>query len=204
MPITGTVPMDDQALLALLPDAVFALDADGRISRWTRSAEHIYGFTSAEARGRGVDDLLRSHLPHPLPELLSIVASAGSWRGMAIQRTKSGRATSVESRWTAHCDEHGELRGVLAVDRAVSAAHDGQGPGLQSRTAGISHEFNNLLMIVINYAKLIDDQLERMQQAPSDPCVASLRTDIGQIQTAAARAVRLNRQLSAFSKHAWA
>jgi hypothetical protein len=41
-----------------------------------------------------------------------------------------------------------------------------------------------------------------MQQAPSQPCVASLRTDVDQIQNAAARAVRLNRQLSAFSMRA--
>jgi two-component system, cell cycle sensor histidine kinase and response regulator CckA len=201
MSITEKAPIDDRALLALLPDAVFALDADGCISRWTRGAEQIYGFTSADALGRGLAELLHSRLPHPLPELLSMVASAGSWRGMVIQRTKSGRPTSVESRWTAHYDQLGTLRGILTVDRSLSAGLQDRG-GRQGRplAAGIAHDFNNLLMVISNYATMIDDQLKRMQDAADQPRLASLRGDVGQIQDAAARAVRLNRQLSALSR----
>lgn len=39
-------------------DAVIALDTEGRITQWNKSAERIYGYTKNEATGRNVFDLL--------------------------------------------------------------------------------------------------------------------------------------------------
>ncbi|MDF3071222.1 MAG: Blue-light-activated protein [Polyangiaceae bacterium] len=57
--------------------------------------------------------------------------------------------------------------------------------------AGVAHDFNNLMSVVLSYSILIFEQLK-----PNDP----LRADVDQIRQAGERATNLVRQLLAFSR----
>ena len=116
------------ALLDLTPDAIFALDADRRITFWNRGAQTTYGWSPAEALGVDPRDLLRTEYPIPLEEIERLVTQTGGWEGDLVQHARDGRRLVVESRWAAQYDETRRLVGLLEVNRDITAR-------LQSQTA---------------------------------------------------------------------
>jgi PAS domain S-box-containing protein len=116
------------ALLDLTPDAIFALDADRRITFWNRGAQTTYGWSPTEALGVDPGDLLRTEYPVPLEEIERLVTETGGWEGDVVQHARDGRRLVVESRWAAQYDEASRLVGLLEVNRDITAR-------LQSQTA---------------------------------------------------------------------
>ncbi len=116
------------ALLDLAPDAIFARNADRRITFWNRGAQTTYGWSPAEALGAAPSELLRTEYPIPLEEIERVVTETGSWEGALVQHTRDGRRLVVESRWAAQYDETGQLVGLLELNRDITAR-------LQSQTA---------------------------------------------------------------------
>jgi len=109
------------ALLDLAPDAIFACDAERRITFWNRGAQSTYGYSPAEALGVAPSELLQTEYPVPLEEIERLVTETGVWEGDLIQHTKDGRRVVVESRWAAQRDEQAQLVGLLEVNRDVTA-----------------------------------------------------------------------------------
>jgi PAS domain S-box-containing protein len=109
------------ALLDLVPDAIFARDAERRITFWSRGAQLTYGFSSAEARGVAPGDLLRTEYPLALEEIERLVVETGGWEGDLVQHTRDGRRLVVESRWAAQYDEAGRPVALLEVNRDITA-----------------------------------------------------------------------------------
>ncbi|HEV3321237.1 MAG TPA: PAS domain S-box protein [Solirubrobacteraceae bacterium] len=116
------------ALLDLTPDAIFALDADRRITFWNRGAQTTYGWSPTEALGVDPGDLLRTEYPIPLEEIEQLVTETGGWEGDVVQHARDGRRLVVESRWAAQYDKTRRLVGLLEVNRDITAR-------LQSQTA---------------------------------------------------------------------
>jgi PAS domain S-box-containing protein len=116
------------ALLDLAPDAIFALDADRRITFWNRGAQTTYGWSPTEALGVDPGDLLRTEYPIPLEEIERLVIETGGWEGDVVQHARDGRRLVVESRWAAQYDKTRRLVGLLEVNRDITAR-------LQSQTA---------------------------------------------------------------------
>ncbi len=86
-------------LLATLDLGAFmARDLDGTIRFWSAGAEHLYGWTVAEAVGRDAHELLRTVFPMPRAEILTALERDGEWTGDLRQRTRDG----VEIIVTAH------------------------------------------------------------------------------------------------------
>lgn len=215
---------DDTELLDLLPDPVLGLDRDRRIVHWNAAAEQLYGYARAEALSRTGPELLRMRFAMPLAEILELVTDTGEWSGDAVLITKDGRELTVESHWSARYDECGELAGVLAIDRDITARLAGLGDDeprratferrrLQRRmhrserletigqlAGGIAHDFNNSLAVIINYAALIAPELEREERQTGQARWGSVRADLREIEAAAQRAARLTHQLLAFSR----
>jgi PAS domain S-box-containing protein len=114
------------ALLDLAPDAIFARDADRRITFWNQGAQSTYGFTPAEALGVAPRDLLHTEYPVPLEEIERLVTETGGWEGDLVQHTKDGNRLVVESRWAAHYNSDGTLAGLLEVNRDITARLESQ------------------------------------------------------------------------------
>ena len=215
---------DDERMLDLLPDAALGWNGERRIIAWNRAAAELYGYTREEALGRRPAELLSTHFPMPLVEIIETLADTGRWHGGLVQHHKDGREIAVESRWLARHDEHGKVAEAYSIDRDVGARPEGDGRAEESAeraerasrsgrlhnaqrlesvgqlAAGIAHDFNNILAIVINYAALIAGDLEVAQRAYPDGPWASIGGDLEEIQTAAERAARLTHQLLAFSR----
>src|ERR1700760_1432126 len=114
------------ALLDLAPDAIFARDAERRITLWNRGAENAYGYSAAEALGTMPKDLLHTEYPLALEEIERLVVETGGWEGDLVQHTKDGRRLVVESRWAAQRDESGRVVGLLEFNRDITARLESQ------------------------------------------------------------------------------
>ena len=214
----------DEGTLDLLPDAVLGWDADRRIIAWNRAAAELYGHTREEALGRRPAELFSTHFPIPLAEIIETLADVGWWEGDLVQHHRSGHEIAVESHWLARRDEYGRLTAAYSIDREIDTRREEQvnpdpvqsyaerwrrrgrlhnAQRLESvgqLAAGISHDFNNILAIVINYAALIEGDLEVAERTYPDQRWASMSADLAEIRKAAERAARLTHQLLAFSR----
>jgi PAS domain S-box-containing protein len=203
------------ALLDLAPDAIFARDADRRITFWNRGAQATYGFSPEEAHGVVAGELLRTEYPIPLEEIERRVTETGHWDGDLVQHTKDGRRLRVESRWAAQYDRGGALAGLLEVNRDITSRlrleaeaererlqnqlHQSQRlESLGQLAGGIAHDFNNLLAVIINYAAFVADDLDAPTIAEESR--RAMREDIEQVRLAAEKAAHLTHQLLAFAR----
>jgi PAS domain S-box-containing protein len=138
------------ALLDLAPDAIFARDAERRITFWNRGAQSTYGFTPEEALGVAPRDLLGTEYPIPLEEIERLVTDTGSWEGDLVQHTKDGNRLVVESRWAAHYDGKGALAGLLEVNRDITARLETQMALLELAPDAIVGIRSNGLIVLVN------------------------------------------------------
>jgi PAS domain S-box-containing protein len=209
-----------------LADAVIGWDADRRIVSWNRSAEQTYGYSRAEALGRRPAELLCTHFPVALTDVIETLAQTGRWSGDLVQHAKDGREVIVESRWLAEYDGSGRVVRATSVDRDITAdLGDGAGAGRRLRASaerelledrlhsvqrlesvgrlagGIAHDFNNMLAIIINYAALVAGELDALALTSGDPeRWSSMSSDLEEIRVAADRAARLTHELLVFSR----
>jgi two-component system CheB/CheR fusion protein len=87
-----------KTLLDLVRDPIFVWDFDGGILEWNRGCEALYGFTRAEAVGKGVADLLGTGVPgSSLDAMRSALLRDRNWSGELIRKDKSGRVVNVDS-----------------------------------------------------------------------------------------------------------
>ena len=114
------------ALLELAHDAIFVRDRAGHITYWNAGAEHIYGFTRAEAVGQISHDLLSTQFPEPLPGIEATAGRHGRWDGELTHRCADGRTIIVESRWAAQRGPGGSLLGFLEINRDITARKDAE------------------------------------------------------------------------------
>jgi PAS domain S-box-containing protein len=143
-------PAAHVALLDLAPDAIFARDAERRITFWNRGAQSTYGFTPEEALGVVPRDLLHTEYPIPLEEIERLAADTGSWEGDLVQHTKDGNRLVVESRWAARYDSKGTLTGLLEVNRDITARLETQMALLELAPDAMVGIRGDGLMVLVN------------------------------------------------------
>jgi two-component system cell cycle sensor histidine kinase/response regulator CckA len=208
------------ALLHVAPDAIFARDAEGRITFWNRAAEETYGFRREEVIGRFPGDVLQTGYPVALEEIERIVAETGAWEGDLIQTTRAGRRFTLASNWGALYDDGGRMTGVVEVNRdvterlALQAALDEAERDLLSRrlvraqrleslgqlAGGIAHDFNNLLAVVAGYTTALTDGVQELTDSVPGPARQQLLDDVGEVARATKQAADLTHQLLAFAR----
>jgi PAS domain S-box-containing protein len=85
-------------LLAQTHDAVVVWELAGSITYWNHGAEELYGYTSAEATGRRIHDLLHTVHPGGADAFDAMLQRQGRWQGELTHLTRAGRRVIVESR----------------------------------------------------------------------------------------------------------
>jgi two-component system cell cycle sensor histidine kinase/response regulator CckA len=106
---------EQAALLDLAQDAIVVCDMPGRIVFWSRGAEVMYGFRSADALGRTMDDLLKTEGAEPIAAIEAALLRQGQWKGEAIHYTRDGTRLIVDSHCALQCDAHHAPVRVLTI-----------------------------------------------------------------------------------------
>ena len=115
---------EQAALLDLAHDAILVRDQDSRIVYWNAGAEHLYGYTRAEALGRVSYEILRTRVPAPVAGIEAAAARDGRWEGELIHRCADGRTIVVDSCWVAQYGPDGSLLRFLETNRDITARKD--------------------------------------------------------------------------------
>jgi len=106
---------EQAALLDLAQDAIVVRDMQGRIVFWSRGAEIMYGWTSADAIGQNRDDLLRTEGAESIAAIEETLLREGQWTGEALHYTRDGTRLIVDSRYALQFDAHRTPVRVLTI-----------------------------------------------------------------------------------------
>ncbi|HWA73096.1 MAG TPA: PAS domain S-box protein [Polyangiaceae bacterium] len=186
------------ALLDQAKDAILVRSCEGVIEYWNKGAERLYGWSSAEAVGRNVSELL-FYRPEVFRAAQERLLEAGAWNGEVEHVTRSGEQVIVESSWTLIRDDSGRPQSVLAINSDVTEKKRLEAQvfavqrmeSLGTLAGGIAHDFNNILAAILANLTLAAGDL-----GPDHPVQSAL----SEINQASLRAAALVRQILTFSR----
>jgi len=110
-----------ELLLDESPDAVIATSREGEVLYWSKGAEAVFGWSSAEAVGRRVNELIVP--PDRVEEEHGILREAletGLSTYESVRRRKDGSPVFVDISCKAVRDAQGKLEFVLASKKDIS------------------------------------------------------------------------------------
>jgi PAS domain S-box-containing protein len=110
---------EQASLLDKARDAILVRDLQNRITYWNKSAERLYGWTSEEALGLHVSELLYRD-DTEFHAATKRVLEAGEWMGELNQVDRRGRELTIEGRWTLVQDSEGRSKSILAINTDIT------------------------------------------------------------------------------------
>ena len=108
------------ALLDLVPTAVIVRDLRSAIEYWNPTAEQLYGWTAAEARGQVTHKLLRTSFPESLEALEATLLREGRWEGELVHTLRNGAQIVVASRQALQRDDSGRAVAILEINTDIT------------------------------------------------------------------------------------
>jgi PAS domain S-box-containing protein len=185
------------ALLNEAQDAILLTDLDHRVLFWNHGAERLYGWSAGEAVGAVDTDLHEVDSPARL-EAHNRMMEAGRWEGVLEQRTRSGDALMVESRWALTHDQAGRPKSILILSTDVTERKRNEARLLRAQrmesigtlAGGIAHDLNNLLAPMMMSVDLLRETCTDQES------LDLLKT----VQVSAARGAELVQQVLSFAR----
>jgi len=110
-----------KVLLDESPDAVIAVTLDGTVAYWSKGAETLFGYTSAEAQGQFVNNIIVP--PDRVDEERKILHDAhetGFFTYESVRRAKNGSLIYVDISRKAIRDEQGNIQFILSSKKDVT------------------------------------------------------------------------------------
>lgn len=188
------------------PATILITDLQGNLEYVNPAFCRLTGYQPAEVLGRN-PRLLKSGVTSAAEyqRLWETITAGRTWYGEFCNRKKSG-----ETYWERTCiapitDEAGEIRHFVAIKEDISTQkqHEEDKVRLEAQllqaqklesvgrlAGGVAHDFNNILMIIRNYAHIC------LMESQAEPIQPFLK----EIQKATRRAADLTNQLLAFAR----
>jgi two-component system cell cycle sensor histidine kinase/response regulator CckA len=180
-------------------ESVVILDTQRTIVYANCAFERITGYSRSEAVGQTLD-MLRSdeYVPAFFEGLWATVKAGQVWHGRIVNRKEDGTLYTDETTITPIRDEHGAIVNYVVVKRDVTPELQleeqlRQGQKMEAvgqLTAGIAHEFSNLVTAINGFA-----ELAQLQLSPDHP----VQKLVSKVRQSSRHATGLIRQLLAFS-----
>lgn len=192
------VQVKEQAsLLDKARDAILVRDLEHGITYWNKSAEQLYGWTSAEALGRKASQLLYNDLT-AYEKAVEAVIRLGEWHGELQQINRAGDPLLVEARWTLVRDDAGRPQSILAINSDITEKKKLEQQYLRVQrmesigtlAGGIAHDLNNVLAPILMSIELLR-MTSRDQRAQSV---------LGTIEASAKRGADMVQQILSFAR----
>lgn len=185
------------ALLDKTGDAMVVRALDHRIEYWNRGAASVYGWSSEDAVGRSIRDLIYAD-PAEFDAATAIVMSTGEWSGDITQVTRDGRTIIASCRWSLVVDDSGLPEAIFAVNSDVTerrhedelAARAQRMKSLGTLAGGIAHDLNNVLTPL----------LMSVQMLSADETDSAKLQTLGVIEASVKRGAEMIRQVLSFAR----
>ncbi len=107
-------------LIELAHDAVIVRDPANRVQFWNQGAEHLYGWTKAEALGQAIHTLLATRFPFLQEAIDTALTAHGQWEGILQHTRRDGAQLTVESRQIVVRDTAGKPSSILEINRDIT------------------------------------------------------------------------------------
>ena len=143
---------EQASLLDKAQDAILVRDLNHIITFWNKGAERLYGWTSEEALGRSVCDLLYQETS-AFSRAHQQTLDYGEWVGEMNQVDQLKRDLTIEGRWTLVRDQNGHPESVFVINTDISEHRKLEQQFLRAQrlesigtlAGGIAHDINNIL-----------------------------------------------------------
>ncbi len=193
----------DEELLSLIgenaADMIAVVDTKGQRQYHSPSFERVLGYKPEELSAASVIEYLN---PDDRARVLEAAQEAQKGVAQTVEfriRHKDGHWVQVESATSVTRDESGDVNRIIVVSRDIGdrkaledkRIHAQRIEAVERLSAGIAHEFNNLLGVILAFADLLQMKLELND---------SRYRDVEEIRLAGLRAAKLTKQLLAFSQ----
>ncbi|MEP9389737.1 PAS domain S-box protein [Mesorhizobium sp. KR9-304] len=194
-------------------DAVIVVDEEGRVVTMNASAEATFGYSKSEAIGRSIgalivpDDHKQAHeagmaryratgVPHVLGRRVEMDARCRDGRIIPVELAITEVKLPDRRYFTANLRDLSAAKAAAAeIQRQREALHQSEKlAAIGSLLAGVAHELNNPLSVVLGQATMLQEELEGSAIAES----AGKRAR--QIQSAAERCARVVRSFMAIAR----
>jgi PAS domain S-box-containing protein len=181
-------------------DLVVITDSSGTIGYVNPAFEKLSGYSRAEAVGQSPRILKSGEQGAEFyRDLWQTIRAGETFRGVLVNRKKSGESYIVEKTITPVRNVKGEVAHFISNDRDISERRRLESALFQAQkmdaigqlAGGVAHDFNNLLMVISSYAELMQDAIGPDHR---------LHRNVQEILSASRRAADLTRQLLAFGR----
>ncbi|MFB6449087.1 PAS domain-containing sensor histidine kinase [Bradyrhizobium tunisiense] len=102
-------------------ESIVVRDPKGRVLGWNRTAEQLYGWSSAEIVGCVADDVLRSSPRLTLPDK----QQADSWSDQIVRIGRNRNTLLVDAQFSVRRNADGTLLDIIEFGQAISGARTG-------------------------------------------------------------------------------
>jgi hypothetical protein len=163
-------------VLSLAADAIIVCTLDREIRFWNKGAEKVYGWTSEQAIGRKVDDLLKIDIDTCL-KCMSGLLEKGDWNGQMVHSRREAGEAVVNSRWTlGYDDETAQPKSVLLINSDITETKKLESQFLRAQrlesigtlASGIAHDLNNILSPILMATGILRGSVSPDDQAMVD------------------------------------
>jgi PAS domain S-box-containing protein len=186
------------SLLDKAQDAIIVCDLNSQVLYWNKGAETMYGWSSTEAFGRHLVDLVSAGNHSDAELARSSLASSDEWKTESRHTTRDGGKLIVESRWTMVRNDAGEPDYYLIINTDVTDQKRAEEHLLRAQrmesigtlAGGIAHDLNNILSPVMMAVDML-----RLKETDAD----SVRW-LGMIKENAERGAELVKQVLTFAR----
>jgi len=160
-------------------DAIVFIDTENRIKVWNRGAEKIFGYTAEEMLGNTFHRIIPPDIDadKELNSIADEVMDKGYIRHYLAKRiTKDGKRITIDLSRTLIRNEEGEIIGSTAIIKDVSEKMEFESriynteklASIGNLAAGVAHEINNPLAVILGFADLLKEKFEKDSQEYSD------------------------------------
>jgi PAS domain S-box-containing protein len=159
-------------VLSLAADAIIVCNLDREIRYWNKGAERLYGWTTEEAIGRKVHELLKIDIETCLLCMAGLLEK-GDWNGQMTHKRREGSDAIVNSRWTLGCDEETrQPKSVLLINSDITETKKLESQFLRAQrlesigtlASGIAHDLNNILSPILMATGILRQSLPKHDQ----------------------------------------
>jgi PAS domain S-box-containing protein len=181
-------------------DAILRLSAEGVVESWNYGAQQIFGYSSSEAIGKDIFELLFAGQEQREQSLDRLKRGESVERELRA-RANAGKGVEVSMYLTPHMEAPGVLVAFSAVIRDITARKRAERALLQSEklasvgrlASSIAHEINNPLEALTNLVYILR---ERATDAESAELLRAAEEELARVSQIARHTLRFYRQSS--------